>query len=78
MCVCCGWWGGGCCCISPCALYHYNYLHTSLVSLCVYNSAGSVTSVNCKSLASKPDVDGFLVGGASLKPDFVQIVNARQ
>ena len=39
---------------------------------------GSVTSVNCKSLASKPDVDGFLVGGASLKPDFVQIVNARQ
>lgn len=39
---------------------------------------GSVTAGNSKSLASKPDVDGFLVGGASLKPDFVQIVNARQ
>ncbi|KAL5491641.1 hypothetical protein EMCRGX_G016972 [Ephydatia muelleri] len=39
---------------------------------------GSVTAGNCKSLALKPDVDGFLVGGASLKPDFVQIVNARQ
>ena len=26
---------------------------------------------------TKPDVDGFLVGGASLKPEFVNIVNAR-
>jgi len=25
----------------------------------------------------QPDVDGFLVGGASLKPEFVNIVNAR-
>ncbi|XP_067139556.1 triosephosphate isomerase [Centruroides vittatus] len=39
---------------------------------------GSVTAANCKELAKKPDVDGFLVGGASLKPEFVQIVNARQ
>jgi len=23
-----------------------------------------------------PDIDGFLVGGASLKPDFMNIVNA--
>lgn len=38
---------------------------------------GSVTAGNCRELAAKPDVDGFLVGGASLKPDFVQIVNAR-
>ena len=74
MCVCCGGGGGG-----AVALVHVHCtMHTSLVSLCVYNSAGSVTSGNCKSLASKPDVDGFLVGGASLKPDFVQIVNARQ
>jgi triosephosphate isomerase (TIM) len=28
--------------------------------------------------ATKPDVDGFLVGGASIKPEFVDIVNARQ
>lgn len=39
---------------------------------------GSVTAGNCKELAKNPDVDGFLVGGASLKPEFVQIVNARQ
>nr|UDB72868.1 triosephosphate isomerase isoform X3 [Androctonus crassicauda]UDM59174.1 triosephosphate isomerase isoform X1 [Androctonus crassicauda] len=39
---------------------------------------GSVTASNCKELAKNPDVDGFLVGGASLKPEFVQIVNARQ
>ena len=38
---------------------------------------GSVSAANCKELASKPDIDGFLVGGASLKPDFVQIINAR-
>ena len=28
-------------------------------------------------VATQPDVDGFLVGGASLKPEFVNIVNAR-
>lgn len=39
---------------------------------------GSVTGANCVELASKPDIDGFLVGGASLKPEFVNIVNARR
>jgi len=38
---------------------------------------GSVSASNCKELATKPDIDGFLVGGASLKPDFNQIINAR-
>jgi triosephosphate isomerase (TIM) len=38
---------------------------------------GSVTAANARDLASELDVDGFLVGGASLKPDFVQIVNAK-
>jgi len=38
---------------------------------------GSVTAANAKDLAKEKDIDGFLVGGASLKPDFVQIVNAR-
>ena len=37
---------------------------------------GSVTAANCRDLAACPDVDGSLVGGASLKPDFVKIVNA--
>lgn len=27
-----------------------------------------MTAENCKSLAALPDIDGFLVGGASLKP----------
>jgi len=38
---------------------------------------GSVTGDNCVELASQPDIDGFLVGGASLKPEFGKIVNAR-
>lgn len=29
---------------------------------------GSVNEKNCSDLASQPDIDGFLVGGASLKP----------
>jgi triosephosphate isomerase len=29
-------------------------------------------------LAKQQDVDGFLVGGASLKPEFVDIINARR
>jgi len=39
---------------------------------------GSVTAENCKELASQPDVDGFLVGGASLKAEFINIINAKQ
>ncbi|KAF8838184.1 triose phosphate isomerase [Paxillus ammoniavirescens] len=39
---------------------------------------GSVTAANCKELATQPDVDGFLVGGASLKPEFVNIINANR
>eukprot|EP00126_Sphaerothecum_destruens_P002039 Sdes_comp15485_c0_seq2m4405 len=38
---------------------------------------GSVTGANCKDLAKKSDIDGFLVGGASLKPEFVNIINSK-
>ncbi|KAG9118427.1 triosephosphate isomerase [Ceratobasidium sp. 392] len=38
---------------------------------------GSVNAGNCKETSAEPDVDGFLVGGASLKPEFVDIVNAK-
>ncbi|KAI4173856.1 MAG: hypothetical protein LQ346_008324 [Caloplaca aetnensis] len=38
---------------------------------------GSVNEKNCKDLAQQSDIDGFLVGGASLKPAFVDIINAR-
>ncbi|XP_010256927.1 PREDICTED: triosephosphate isomerase, cytosolic [Nelumbo nucifera] len=37
---------------------------------------GSVNGANCKELAAQPDVDGFLVGGASLKPEFVDIIKS--
>lgn len=37
---------------------------------------GSVKPGNAKDLASQPDIDGFLVGGASLKPDFVTIIDS--
>jgi len=37
---------------------------------------GSVNADNCKELGKQHDIDGFLVGGASLKPDFVKIINA--
>ena len=46
-------------------------------SLLSSSLSGSVTGANCKELASQADVDGFLVGGASLKPEFVDIINAR-
>ncbi|XP_048234561.1 triosephosphate isomerase, cytosolic [Ricinus communis] len=37
---------------------------------------GSVNGANCKELAGQPDLDGFLVGGASLKPEFVNIIKS--
>ncbi|KAL2558205.1 Triosephosphate isomerase [Forsythia ovata] len=39
---------------------------------------GSVSGGNCKELAAKPDVDGFLVGGASLKPEFIDIIKSAE
>lgn len=38
---------------------------------------GSVNAKNCRDLAQQPDIDGFLVGGASLKPEFIDIIKAR-
>ncbi len=37
---------------------------------------GSVTAANAKELAGQADIDGFLVGGAALKPEFITIINA--
>jgi triosephosphate isomerase len=40
---------------------------------------GSVSPQNAVALASQPDIDGFLVGGASLKgPDFLSIISSYQ
>lgn len=38
---------------------------------------GSVSGSNCKNLAKQNDIDGFLVGGASLKPEFSDIIRSR-
>ena len=37
---------------------------------------GSVNAKNAPELIAQPNIDGFLVGGASLKADFKEIVNA--
>lgn len=36
---------------------------------------GSMNAANCKGLMAQPDIDGGLIGGASLKTDFATIVN---
>ncbi|GMH66703.1 hypothetical protein TrRE_jg13626, partial [Triparma retinervis] len=36
---------------------------------------GSMKAANAKSLLSQPDIDGGLIGGASLKPEFFDCVN---
>ncbi len=36
---------------------------------------GSVKANNCQTLITCPNIDGFLVGGASLLPEFVDIIN---
>lgn len=38
---------------------------------------GSVTGDNCQDLIKQADIDGFLVGGASLKKDFISIINCQ-
>merc|ERR1719343_830967 len=37
---------------------------------------GSANAKNAPELSACPDIDGFLVGGASLKPEFVDIIKA--
>jgi triosephosphate isomerase (TIM) len=39
---------------------------------------GSVKGDNCKELIKCPNIDGFLVGGASLLPDFVNIIKCEE
>merc|ERR1719379_1222724 len=37
---------------------------------------GSANAKNAPDLSAQPDIDGFLVGGASLKPEFADIIKA--
>lgn len=57
-----------------------NWLHKSIGSDIAKNVrilyGGSVTAKNARELYMKNDINGFLVGGASLKPEFRDIVSA--
>jgi triosephosphate isomerase len=35
---------------------------------------GSASGANCNELYAMPDINGFLVGGASLKAEFIDII----
>ena len=37
---------------------------------------GSMNGSNAKALLAQPDIDGGLIGGASLKADFFNVINA--
>lgn len=37
---------------------------------------GSMKGANAKELLAQPDIDGGLIGGASLTPDFWNVINA--
>ena len=40
----------------------------------IARARGSATAENAPELSNYPDIDGFLVGGASLKPEICEIV----
>lgn len=61
---------------STCLYFQLLFLSPALLTD-LFPFSGSVTGATCKELAAQKDVDGFLVGGASLKPEFVEIINAK-
>lgn len=58
-------------------LVKISLVESQIVFYLFFSCSGSVTGATCKELASQKDVDGFLVGGASLKPEFIEIINAK-
>jgi triosephosphate isomerase len=54
-------------------LYHQIYGEDAANALRILYG-GSVTSANISEFLAHPDIDGALVGGASIKPDFLEIV----
>ena len=50
------------------------HLGEGVASLLRIVYGGSVNAKNCADLIAQPDIDGFLVGGASLTADFVTII----
>ena len=45
------------------------------IKMYINSEGGSVNAGNAAELFAQPDIDGGLVGGASLKKDFGSIVN---
>jgi len=52
---------------------HFSFISSSQIRI---QYGGSATAANAPELAACPDIDGFLVGGASMKPEIVDIVKA--
>ena len=53
----------------------YSTMYTQEVANAIHILyGGSVTSENINDFITHPDIDGALVGGASIKPDFVELV----
>ncbi len=61
-----------CCAIRACIRELYD---ADVAEAITIQYGGSVNAGNAAELFAKPDIDGGLVGGASLKPDFGKIVN---
>lgn len=61
-----------CCAIRKCIKEIYDEETAEKIRI---QYGGSVSASNAAELFAQPDIDGGLVGGASLKPDFGKIVN---
>ena len=61
-----------CCAIRQCIKEIYDAATADAI---IIQYGGSVNATTAPELFAKPDIDGGLVGGASLKPDFGKIVN---
>lgn len=60
--------------------YIRNWLNTAvspeIAAVTRVQYGGSVNAANAGELIAQPDIDGFLVGGASLKPEFSKIIES--
>lgn len=61
-----------CCAIRACIAEIYDQATADAIRI---QYGGSVSASSAPELFAQPDIDGGLVGGASLKPDFGKIVN---
>ena len=55
----------------PSPIDFYQACACHLLSIAMACFAGSAKAANAAQLAAQPDIDGLLIGGASLLPEFV-------